>query len=91
MQKITIEGNHLGTNQIQIQETFQFLLKRHGSKSTMVKMTLLQHPPLSLGLRMAFETVVAKKNHFWNQTKKKMLDSVAIGVLAFHVGEDFAF
>ena len=32
LQEINIDGNHLGTNQIQIQETFQFLLKRDGSK-----------------------------------------------------------
>ena len=36
VQEIIINGNDLGTNQIQIQETFQFLLKRDGSKSPSV-------------------------------------------------------
>ena len=33
---MAIDGNHLGTNQMHIQETFQFLLKRDGSKSPIV-------------------------------------------------------
>ena len=32
LQEITIDGNHLGINQIEIQETFQNLLKRDDSK-----------------------------------------------------------
>ena len=39
--EIVFEGNYLGTIQIQIQETFQFLLKMDGSKSpTLYKSTL---------------------------------------------------
>ena len=36
LKKIVFEGNSLGTNQIEIQESFQFLLKRDGSKSPIV-------------------------------------------------------
>ena len=35
-QEITIDGNHFGPNQIKIQETFQFLLKKDGSKTPYV-------------------------------------------------------
>ena len=43
LQEITIDGNHFGINQIEIQETLQFLLKRHDSKWLHVKSNYWSH------------------------------------------------
>jgi len=64
------DGNHLGTNQIQIQETFQFLLKKDGSKSPTGTIMGSPHHVRSSDLVMiSFKGILRDKK---SQTKKEI-------------------